>query len=409
MKNTIIIWLLPAICFLALSCGREDGLDVFSFKGKAQKGPFITGTTITLNELNANLGQTGKSFTTTITSDDGSFELNNIELNSDLALLTANGFYFSELYGQLSPAALSLQAMTDLSKKETVNVNVFTYIIKARVENLVNSGQSFHDANEQAKSELLTFLNVPGPFNEIDFNELDISQNNEFNAALLAFSIMLQRYTTSVSEKARVTAELTQLLTNISIDLSDNGQINSQHLIDTLIYNISQMDFNPRGIIERGYADLGISATIADFETYINRFQEKHSKVLYESFYYPSVAPGKAIQPDGRLTNLLYPDDSVYQLKSCSLAAIVPLYSTLKVKFKKTSFNDSTRYFYFGGFSGSGWRGSSDTSGITLIAQRQNTLLATYIYFEHPGTARIEYYENNNTEIPTFTKNIKWE
>ena len=33
----------------------------FSFSGKVQKGPFVTGATITVNELNENLGQTGCS------------------------------------------------------------------------------------------------------------------------------------------------------------------------------------------------------------------------------------------------------------------------------------------------------------------------------------------------------------
>jgi len=64
---------------MIISCENNDSPEVYNFTGKVQKGPFVTGTTITLNELNEKLGQTGRTFTSIITSDDGSFELNNIE------------------------------------------------------------------------------------------------------------------------------------------------------------------------------------------------------------------------------------------------------------------------------------------------------------------------------------------
>ncbi len=73
----------------------EKSGGTFSFSGKVQKGPFVTGATVTVNELNESLGQTGMSFTTSISSNDGSFSLNNIEMESDLALLSCNGFYYN--------------------------------------------------------------------------------------------------------------------------------------------------------------------------------------------------------------------------------------------------------------------------------------------------------------------------
>ncbi len=128
----IHILLFVLIPLLFASCEKDDDNSKFySFTGKVQKGPFVTGTNITLNELNLTLGQTGRSFTTTITTDDGSFSLSNIELFSETALLTANGFYFSEIYGEMSGATLSLQALTDLSEKEKVNINVLTHIIRS--------------------------------------------------------------------------------------------------------------------------------------------------------------------------------------------------------------------------------------------------------------------------------------
>jgi len=211
INNLLILGLILGI---TISCENNNESTIYSISGKVQKGPFVTGTTITLNELNSNLGQTGKSFTTSITSNDGSFSLTNIELNSNLSLLTANGFYFSEIYGELSSATLSLQAISDLSDTRTVNINVLTHLQKGRIENLVSNGLSFQEANDQARSELLTFLGVTD-FIEIDFENFDISVDEDYNAALLAFSIILQRYTMSWNERPTITAELTQLLSNL--------------------------------------------------------------------------------------------------------------------------------------------------------------------------------------------------
>lgn len=90
---------------------------LFSVTGKVQKGPFITGTGLFIHDLNEALVQTGKSYFATIQSNDGSWNMNKIELSTGKALLSADGFYYSELYNKLSPAKLTLQALVDFSKK----------------------------------------------------------------------------------------------------------------------------------------------------------------------------------------------------------------------------------------------------------------------------------------------------
>ena len=89
INSLLILVFIPVIM---ISCENNNESAIYSISGKVQKGPFITGTTITLNELNPNLGQTGKSFTATTMADDGSFSLNNLELNTNLSLITANNF-----------------------------------------------------------------------------------------------------------------------------------------------------------------------------------------------------------------------------------------------------------------------------------------------------------------------------
>ena len=204
---------------LFVSCKK----DTYTFDGKAQKGPFVIGSNITINELNTKLKQTGNSFTASIVSDDGSFSFDNIELKSNLVLLTATGFYFSEVYGNLSNATLSLQAIVDLKNKDVVNVNVLTHVIKGRIETLVAKGKSFQEANKQAQAEFLSFLGVNESFTT-DFSSLDISKKEDYNAVLLAFSIILQKYTEVINEQASLTAELTELHHNSHTTLKQMGK-----------------------------------------------------------------------------------------------------------------------------------------------------------------------------------------
>lgn len=403
MKKLGII-LLGLLIGLLVSCEKDENQSKsYSITGKAQKGPFVKGTNITLNELNSNLGQTGKSFTTTITSDDGSFNLSNIDLNSDLVLLTANGFYFSEIYGELSGSTLSLQALTDLSGKESVNINVLTHLIKGRVENLVAEGMNFREANEQAKSEFITFLGVNESV-ENDFDNLDISENENYNAMLLSFSVILQRYTIVWNEKPVLTAELTELLSDLSTDFAANGLIDNNALIDTLLFNVSQLNLICiRKNLENKYSNLGQTVAIPAFEKYIAKFQEKYSEYLYTDFTYPAMAsPDPVNAPDGIVPNILVPSETVFAENAYSVAAITPLNKTLKIKFigSNISFGDMN----------SGWQIISDhPNGFTLNSQRQNELMSMIIHFGYGGgNATIEYYENTN-DSPTFTKQISWE
>src|SRR3989304_5717280 len=108
MKKIIQINLSIAIILLILisnSCKKDDDDNKIikeKITGYVQKGPFIIGSSISMSELNSMLGQTGKTFTTQISNNNGSFEFNNISLSSRYVELFANGYYFDEVKGALS-------------------------------------------------------------------------------------------------------------------------------------------------------------------------------------------------------------------------------------------------------------------------------------------------------------------
>lgn len=393
---------------VAISCKKSDDGDPqvvnYSLSGKAQKGPYVTGTTVTMNELGANLAQTGKSFTTSIVSDDGSFSLSNIGLTSPLCLLTATGFYFSEIYGKLSPGMLTLQTIASLDGTETVNINVLTHIIKGRVETLVAGGSSLSQAKTQAQAEMLSFLGVTDEFPG-DFSKLDISGTSDYDAILLSFSVILQRTTYNMVEQPLMTAELTELIANLKSDFTPDGLITNQSLIDTLLYNIAnQNQLDIRENIEKRYASLGVTTPVPNFEKYITRFQEKHNPNIITEFYYPPMETPDPMYPDAKIKNLLVKTDLVYSAYNStplSMAAVIPLNTYLIIKI----LGPNNMNYGMGGLI-YGWKESYIPGGLQYDSQRQNQLMTLLFYLNMPGSATVEYYENSTT--PTFSKNIVW-
>ena len=404
MKTRILVLSLTLVGMLSVSsCTKENTGGIFSFSGKVQKGPFVTGTTITVNELNENLGQTGKAFTTSITSDDGSFSLNNSEMGSNLALLSGNGFYYNEVIGQLSSAQITLQAITDLSNDETVNINVLTHITKARIEKLVGEGMSFADAKRKAEGEFQDFLGVTNHFNQ-GFEQMSIISQGDFNAMLLAFSVILQRPSNNLAVIPTLPAELTWLMTNLSTDFADNGAINNEALVDTLLYNISlQNQVYIRHRIQNYYSGLGLDVEIPDFESYITLFQAAHEEFVTEFVYPDEASPAPGMGPGGEVPNILVKDITHFDgTQSYVVAAITPLGKSLKVKVTGNTWLDTTL--------NNGWViiEQSD-NGFTIEAQRQNKLVSMLVCLldtSKDGSATIEYYEGSDT--PTFTKQITW-
>ena len=83
-----------------------------------QKGQFIQGSVVTIQELNERLQPTGKSYQTQILDDMGSFELTS-DIDSRYVEIIAEGFYFNEVTGNLSDAPLTLRSLSDLQWKES--------------------------------------------------------------------------------------------------------------------------------------------------------------------------------------------------------------------------------------------------------------------------------------------------
>lgn len=277
MKNKSIISILSLVILgiglmLTSSCKKggnnqtspSNPLVKPKLTGHVQKGPFINGTTIEMAELSSSMVQTGKNFSAQITNNSGLFEIDNVSLSSSYVQFSANGFYFDEVKGAISAAPLNLYALSDVTDMTTVNVNILTHLEKQRVEYLVKQDKPFSEAKKQAQTEILSIFGFK--INEMDRSEsLDISANNDENAILLAISIILQGDSS--------VGDLTELLANISDDISTDGVLNSQTILAKLRTTALGLDLPTiRSNLKTRYQELGINASIPDFERYVNTF-----------------------------------------------------------------------------------------------------------------------------------------
>ena len=253
--------------FLLLSCQddeevRQDEHSV-SINGYAQKGPFINGTAITVSELNQKLIATGKNFTTQIIDNKGAFSLKDVKLQSDFVQLIAEGFYFDEVRGEKSVAQLTLFALADISNVNSVNVNLLSHLEKDRVMYLMQEEEkSFATAKKQAQQEILAIFGIEKA-NMATSELLDISQDGDDNAILLAISAVLQGNNT--------VAELSELLADIITDIREDGVMNSESTQEKIRVNAMSLTLaDIRQHLEVRYKELGVNATIPNFEQYVD-------------------------------------------------------------------------------------------------------------------------------------------
>jgi len=364
--------------------------------GFVQKGPFAIGTSVTVSELDSLLSQTGRNFNTQITTNDGNFHINNIVLNNNLVEIKADGFYYNEVKGVVSENRLTLYSLSDLTDQSTVNVNVLSYLEKARIECLVASGKSFKEAKKQAQKEVLKIFEIEKD-NIPNSEQLDLSKDGEDNAILLATSVILQG--------RRSVAELSELLAKISLDIRTDGVLNDTLLGSDLINHAKILRLNSvRSNIEYKYSSMGKNDTIPDFEQFVNNFVERTNfKYTFKVEYPRSGKYG---------LNVLSINDGemITAPKDYSIRALLPELHDLRVRFTKTSDSDPVSWYYFTLMEGavSTFEIKNITTSIyDLITKEEVKDADQKITYEGSGTGKIEVFENN-TVAPSRTINYSW-
>lgn len=301
---------------------ENENVTINKLAGYVQKGPFLNGTSITISELTNDLVPTGKTYPSQIIDNRGTFEIRYLELASSLAELKATGFYFNEALNKNSDAQLTLYALSDLSDKTTVNVNIISTLEKTRVEYLTSNGSNFNDAKKQAQAEILKIFEIE----KSDMSEsenLDISQKSEDNAILLAISLILQGYLN--------TADVSELIANIGTDIRIDGVLNSDAIGSSLINNARILKCDEiKKNIESKYKAMGFDIAVPDFKKYVDDFIDKTDFVSTNQISYP-------VFYESRLNVLCDSSFIVKGGKIYGIAAYLPGGNTVKIVCKPTS------------------------------------------------------------------------
>ena len=326
MKKSILLIGVAALAFGACSDkekthelnGNEKLIDVAAISGNVQKGPFITGTSVRVAELNSALQQTGRSFETQIADNSGAFELKGVGQMSQYVELHANGYYYNEVKDDVSESQLSLYALTDLSSGTTPNINVLTTLERPRVEYLTSGGTSFADAKYQAQSEILDLFKIDHEFSWIvDAERLSIAGSGQGDAGLLAVSAIMQGNLTA--------GAASELIANVASDIRTDGKLDDAKLGSKLKGNA--MAINPDEIrtnLANRYKELGVEAAVPDFGGIVRNFAAKTEFELQSNLEYPSKGEfGK---------NVLAINDTACMYGGYSMAVKVPAGTELDIK-----------------------------------------------------------------------------
>ena len=192
--------------------------------GIAEKGPFRYGTSVKLIELDStqHLADSKRTHKTCILNAEGNYSFDSVDFVSPYLRVQANGYFRNELTGGLSASVVTLEAVVDVTEKDSVNVNMLTHMEAPRVLKLVeNSGnnQPIRSVKAQALRDILASFEIQlgssgaggngggngfgwGNFGQQQqtlttdgrfAEDIGLFDGDEYSGALLAISIMMQR------------------------------------------------------------------------------------------------------------------------------------------------------------------------------------------------------------------------
>lgn len=267
-KCTATLSILLTMFFLS-ACGSdsEQAADsprnpvTRSVSGIIEKGPFGQGSKVTLYELRKDLSQTGKSFKTQTTSHLGAFKIDGIELESPYVEMETNGYFYNEVKGAMSVAPITLNAIADITNRNSVNVNIITHLEFERVKKLVKDGSSFSSAKAQAEKELLKCFGITDEISNPE--NISITDNNRNASILLAISTIMQYN--------RSEGELTAFMSKFATDFADNGLIDDLSVRNGI--KEGQENVHPSEVankMKEYYGKQNVAVYCEDFSKYID-------------------------------------------------------------------------------------------------------------------------------------------
>ncbi|WP_290742408.1 FISUMP domain-containing protein [Fibrobacter sp. UBA4309] len=243
-------------------------VDSVTVSGFAQKGPYASGSVVTVYGLDSLLEKTKTKFSGKVSGDSGAYSVSKIVLPSQFALVEVNGFYTSENTGKkTSGSKTTLNAVVDLSAGKNVkaNVNLFTELEYARVKHLVTAEKfNVPAAKKRATKELLAVFGAKAG-DDLTATSLSLADTGTAGKALLAASILLQGDLSASKFGLR--------LGDVGDLFASTGSLDSDTLRAALADWASKADSTDNfKSIRANVKNMKLVATVPDFESILYTF-----------------------------------------------------------------------------------------------------------------------------------------
>ena len=277
--------------FLLVACGDDESsggntgtpvADEKTILGVVQKGPYAKGASVSVHELDAGvLLLTGNHYEGKVLNDSGAYSVTFDEFESPYAILEASGLFRNELTGAKTKSSVTLYAVTDLSERDSVNVNLLTHLEYARVLYLVTvKHMSFSEAKAQAEREVMAAFGIKGDFGLAE--DLDAFGNGDGSAALLAMSVLVLGCLNTESGPfglgnpkgdAREESKLSERLSDMVFDIEKDGEWNDKSTIVKIAdWAANQSMEGGLDSIRETVASWKMSKKVPAFEKYVDNF-----------------------------------------------------------------------------------------------------------------------------------------
>ena len=202
--------------FIALS------LTACNMSGSGQKGPFKSGSNVTVVQLNNQASPISSSAESTqVNGSQGDYSAQPIQWDG-WTEVSISGQYFDEFSGTDSSASLALDAITTKNKRyDTANLHVYSHLAAARIRQRVADDQTLTNAWKNTQSEMKRLFDLKKVSTDINKGVEQLSLLNgsgsyrKDNANLLLFT-----------GSFLATGGDAATLTSLANDFADDGEIN---------------------------------------------------------------------------------------------------------------------------------------------------------------------------------------
>lgn len=247
-------------------------VDSANVSGWAQKGPMVSGSTVSVYGLDNSLARSTTKFTSKVTGDSGRFLVSGIVLKNQYAEIEVSGFYKNAFTGKnTSGTRTKLTALVDLSEGKSIkaNVNLFTEFEKARALQLFKEKYNVPAAKVRASREILDAFNFTGrkvkPEDVPLATALSLADTGVAGIALYSAGLMMTANLTI--------GKSTSLIAKVAEDLAEDGTWDDSTTRASVADNLCRQDsVDGFEFARNSLKSMKLAFVVPDFESNLRRF-----------------------------------------------------------------------------------------------------------------------------------------